>query len=618
MPSMNYAISPTVAFGTAMMVNFVDQMGSMFTSPVIVPYGKSLGADLQTIALFSTVRGIAAIVSNLWLSMLSDSCGQRVAIVTSVFGCTIGYATQAYTGLLMDSNASLAITLFMVGRGISGFFCGATPVLRSYVSQISAWDQSVMTQRMVNLMVAGQALGIALSPISGALASFSLVLPFAISAACGVLGTVWCVFLFPNAQQVKDLGRGPDAQIEDVASASTATKPKVQAGTASEKLPGEYDNHPAFDLVNASLTLAFCALMVFVQGGMLMMPLMFAWESFGLQVPDDFEATQGNIAKAVGLASIPRGVCSILVSVLLFVPVTRRCGQVPTMVASTLALTVAVLIFGFFGTKVWHTIPYMIVGGCSSGFLMPSLSPLGARYATAHYPKKQAIAQAMPVMGMNLSNAFAQNILAAIISSFDDERQGVQAAYCAVAAAMIVFLACYVIAYTLVEKRSVQKQESQDERRVSMGLDAEKEKLKEFLEYKDPDAFFEEMVTDMREQWKTQKESLWHGSAQMVYKRRVLAAVPKLPEWQAGGSEHLEELNAILKPFPEESAMFQELFPGLNHGRIPALAGEPGLMGAGMTTYMGPRKTAQGRRSRAATADMAASLQPLVREEGRA
>merc|ERR1719329_1820077 len=119
---------------------------------------------------------------------------------------------------------------------------------------------------------------------------------------------------------------------------------------------------------------------------------------------------------------------------------------------------------------------------------------------------------------------------------------------------MIVFLVCYVIAYTLVEKRSVQKQESQDERRVSMGLDTEKAKLKEFLEYKDPDTFFEEMVTEMREQWKTQKENLWHGSAQMVYKRRVLAAVPKLPAWELGGSEHLEELNVILKPYQEESS----------------------------------------------------------------
>ena len=102
-----WAISPTVAFATAMMVNFVDQMGAMFTTPVIVPYGKSMGADLQTIALFSTVRGIAAVISNVWLSMLSDKCGQRAAIVTSVAGCTVGYAVQAWTGNFQDRSQKI-------------------------------------------------------------------------------------------------------------------------------------------------------------------------------------------------------------------------------------------------------------------------------------------------------------------------------------------------------------------------------------------------------------------------------------------------------------------------------------------------------------------------------
>lgn len=592
------------------MVNFVDQMGSMFTSPVMVPYGKALGADLQTIALFATVRGIAAIFSNFWLAWFGDKFGQRPAVIFSVAGCTLGYGIQAASGLFRDADGSTAVVIFMIGRGVSGLFCGVTPVLQAYVCGISAYDQSVMSQRMVNLMVAGQALGIALSPISGALASFGLTYPFIVSMVCGLLGTLWCIFLFPSSEQVKELGRGPDA----VPSELLLEKPNAKVAAprpsqSSELLPGEYANHPIFDRVTVLLTLAYIFLMVFVQGLIFIIPLELALPSFGLGIPGDDDATQGNIAKASGLVAIPRGICSCLVSIFLFGHVVRRFGQIQT-VASCAALNAAFIVgFGFWITRVWQFIPFMAVLGISSGFVVPALSPLSAKYARAHYPRRQSQAQSWPTMGMNLSNAFAQNVLALVFNSFDDQLAGFHAAWCFVAICMVCFTVCFILVSIMVEARDHKKVEMASARISSTGEDAEKMKLRELHEHTDPDIFFEELVIDMRKQYQSEKENLWHGSAQLVYKRRVLAAVPKLPKWESDGAEHLAEVYKMMKAYPKECAQLQESFPSLS-GMMDLPSSEHGLIGAGATTAgMAPsRKKLQ----RAQSCDQATSLQPLA------
>jgi len=357
-------------------------------------------------------------------------------------------------------------------------------------------------------------------------------------------------------------------------------KPLASNQGEQELLPGEYTHHPATDGVILLLTLGMAFLMIMVQGMIFVIPLQFSLPSFDLDVVDemgivDQDATQGNIAKAVGLVTIPRGLCSVMVSVFLFPYLTRRFGMLKTIATASIVNSTAVVIFAFWMSKVWHFIPFMIVTGVCSGFIVPAVSPLNAKYAKAHYPRRMAAASALPVMGMNLSNAFAQNLLALVVGAFDTPEAGFRAAWCLVSVATFLFATCFMIAFKMVESRAGQQQEARARISSTEGI-PEKKQLLSLSDRKDPDTFILELVQKMKDQYQNDKDLLWHGSAQFLYEKRVLAAMPQLREWDdsTGGAEHITDLYEQMKAYPDQSNELREKFPQVQTSIVGGFMGE--------------------------------------------
>merc|ERR1712110_1216212 len=110
--------------------------------PVLVPYGRWMGADLETIALFSTVRGLMSMVSNMWMPRLRDRKGRKLVILISIIGSGVAYGAQGFAGFCPSAGA--AIGVFMLGRALSGFFGGTMPVVRAYVAEMSMPDMALL------------------------------------------------------------------------------------------------------------------------------------------------------------------------------------------------------------------------------------------------------------------------------------------------------------------------------------------------------------------------------------------------------------------------------------------------------------------------------------------
>lgn len=470
-PKSDSGISPaeTRAYLAALLVNFVDQMGPQFTVPVLVTYSTWIGASLNTIALFATARGIAAMTSNIWMPMCSDKFGRKWIAFISVVGCSIGYATQGIAYKFRGENPAdwgPACLVFVAGRFITGFFCGMQPVLQAYITELSMPNKTLVTQRLVIMTVASNVAGVALSPLAGLLAQFGLMVPF---WACTVVG-VGCMFFVPFAlNEVVDIkGKQLDAVVIDSESVPAQPVCAREDSSMQEPLRGvetmeqqsrSFVNHeeerkrgsPFCDVVVILMFFAYFAVMVLVIGGQLfLMPILFQQESFGI-LGDTAEQFQENISKWVALASIPIGFFQVFVAIVLFVPVTKRFGDVPTILVAGLIGTMMFPVIGFFGDKVWKIALMSALLGCAFGFITPALGPVSARYGSAMYPKQMALVQGIPLVGLQLSNTVSQNMMAWIVGDLEEPRLAL--AYCVTGCFGVVFTVLFTIAASLAHAR---------------------------------------------------------------------------------------------------------------------------------------------------------------------
>merc|ERR1712107_316502 len=93
-------------------------------------------------------------------------------------------------------------------------------------------------------------------------------------------------------------------------------------------------------------------------------------------------------------------------------------------------------------------------GGICFGFLIPSLSPLIARYSAVHYRKQMAVCQAIPMMGMQIAWTFGQNILAPVMSNDENGVSGVKMSWCILGGCIFASTICIGIAMVLVQRRA--------------------------------------------------------------------------------------------------------------------------------------------------------------------
>lgn len=574
----------TMAFVSALLVNFVDQMGPQFTMPVLIPYGTWIGASLDTIALFTTARGIAAILSNLWMPKVSDILGSRKLVaLMSLVGCAAGYFIQGIAYTFDGNGASL---VFMLGRFTAGFFCGMAPVLQAYITELSAPDMTLMTQRLVMLQVAAQIAGLALAPISGSLATFGLQLPFFVCAGIGACAILFVLVFFREVKDIKGtmalppratseleepLQQAGDSDAAQVGAAATQGV-GVQSASFAAQDAMEKKGSPLCDPVIGFLFLSYMFLFVLIAGGtVFLMPVMLQNDKFGIEGKYDGseEEFQGNIAKVVGLCTIPNGAMQVICAVFLFVPLTTRIGELPVIVSCGIIVTVVFPMYGILATKIWQVAVLNGIVGCCFGFLTPALGPVCARYASVAYPKQMAMAQGIPMVGLQVSVAFSQNIIALLIPGGDNPSLIVP--WCACGVSCALFCVSFTVAWCKADAYIKPKID------VSVNRGAVQAEG-------DVSAFIDECCAQLKLHLQDNQECLWNKHIQFVVQENLSSCIPQVAVWneETHGKEHLEDTLELLSSYPEEQANFRRRFPhiGLEAG-APMLSQQPNMPNMG-------------------------------------
>jgi MFS family permease len=459
-------------------------------------------------------------------------------IIVSLFGSAAAYATQG----LANNFGESAVAIFIFGKAVSGFFGGTMPVLRAYITELSLPDMQLMKQRMTLLVLSNQAAGIALMPISGAMATFGLSLPFFTCAGVGVFGVIWATIFFSEASKVKGQVAGGQQP-----NASEKAKPQIEKSDEKKTPQEEKRKNPWCDLVVICMFFSYASIFILVSCLGLLIPTMLEKESFGL-LRATTEETEGNIAKAFGLVMIPNGVMNILVAAFVFVPLTKKMGDLKVVVTAGIAASLNFATYGFLPTKLWQLCIQQTITGFCFGLVIPALGPFMASYASVHYPKQMAEVNAIPILGMNFSMAFGQNIMA-----FVHEHWGFETAWAVSGGCVLLFVVFFVIATRLVRQR----QPKQDT------LSAQQQKVQLELGGLDVDKFVDLMCEELRQTLSKNKSNLWNAPIQNLVQKRLVAAVPQVRNWkdETHGQEYLEDLRSFLHESPTELAKFWTMFP---------------------------------------------------------
>ncbi|CAK9034524.1 Uncharacterized protein SCF082_LOCUS20887 [Durusdinium trenchii] len=402
-----------IGFAACLMVNLVDVMGTLFTAPVLVPYGQSLGASTAELASFSTVRFGLGIVSFLWMPRLADVKGTKVCVLVSVLGSSIAYAMQGNSHYLSgcaranyalqggetlqlweghecqllngtielyEQNATAlgaggtldcisscqnknGVYFFLAGRALAGFFGGTQPILRSYVSEISLPNLSVLKLRMTLLFASQQAGSFALSPIAGVISQFGLFWPWYVSAGTGVLVFMFASVFFQNAKDIRDREHRPTAVDGEPAVKKEPTAP-------------DYEGPPPMkDKILWLLLLAYVNIFITVSALLLLLPLLLEYESFGLVDPHDVALSRERLAAATSMVMVPNGVSNLVFSTVGYLLVSSKIGDVATMRIGAAIASVVICLYGFASTEglskekddglVWP-LPYQHEGNCTT------------------------------------------------------------------------------------------------------------------------------------------------------------------------------------------------------------------------------------------------------------
>lgn len=517
--------SKTLAYATAVLVNFVDQMGSSFLIPVIIPFGRVIGATDQEIAFFATIRGFFMLFSNVWLSMLSDCTSRRVAVLISISGSTVAYILQGAAAEVEEG-----VFLFTVGRGVAGFFAGTSPVLRAFVSDLYADNPKEMIQKMTVLQVASQGAGLAMAPIAGSVALLNLRLPFDIAAGAGVLGLIWAFFFFPKATDEK------------------TAKPTQQGEATKEASSAPKEGSPYMDYVVMLMGFSFTTIAVMFSGVMFLLPTMLYEERFGIGGATP-ELKGGEVSRINGLLSLPNGLANLFVAIFVFAPLTNRIG---TTRALLIAGVLASCVFPLYGqTSSIAQLAGLQVGlGLCFGIIFPSVGPLMARYSQVFFPQHKAQAQAVPMMGMSIGMMVGQNWASFLLSRLD-----YGTTYFVYGGNMLVStLVMALVSFIITSKVQAETREDlSEEQRVIFA--AEKGD--------DPEVFANKangMVQDYLSQHMTE---LWNAPVQGLVLRRLLNSVPELAEWdeEKHGRAYMEDLYHAMEEYPDELQIHAELFP---------------------------------------------------------
>lgn len=525
-------LSPTrrsIAFGTAILVVLIDQLGASFLSPLVVPLGEMMGATVDQIATFGFVRGLFLLFSTYWLSKLSDLISRRIAICISILGSGIAYFVQAsassFGGFAWDGMPA-AVLVFTIGRGLAGFFAGSSPVLQTFVSDLYSSDYAEQKQRLVTLQITMQGLGLVLAPIAGSIASYwYLETPFYVGSAFAAFGLLWAIIFFPSSKKVR---------------------PLLAAQTNEE----EQKANPYCDGIILTFSLMYiCAAIVFNGYMQLLVPQMLLRRpEFGFSGISDPMERNKRLAQAIGLLSLPNGLASLFSAIFLFTPLTERFGEATPLGIAGLIGSCAFPFYGF-ADSMWQLYVYHAIVGGSLGLIFPAVGPLMAKYADMFYPRQKAQVQAVPMMGMSFGIMVSHNIMAVVINFVDPTGSGERIGRAFYFCGGLLFVATIFLVIGIS--------------RVTRTF-AERNRHKKFEDAigDEPHVFTQKALALVKAYLEEYESKMTNRPLQKLVLARMLSAVPILPNWddQNDGEEYISALWTECAKIDDVAKEFEQTF----------------------------------------------------------
>ena len=294
------AAAESFAFKLVLFVVFVDTLGTQFSAPALVPLAQTLQATTDDIGTLYMARSIGSLISGFIIPQISDRKGRVIAMQISCMGSALGYLLQAL--VYVPAKAEDGLNLLLLGKIIAGLFSGTMPVCMAYVTDLSMPDMNTLRARMGAVGGMSQMLGIVLAPVAGAIASFGLELPFAISSGVALIS--WAVLLFHMKEAAVVKATGQHKKNDD--------DPQPQAEVKLEPESSQGPNGSVWSDINLlMLGVGFMIWIVAVLSPMLLLPFLFAEPSFGF-------TKQTEIATALGVSGILSGILSILTMTIVF------------------------------------------------------------------------------------------------------------------------------------------------------------------------------------------------------------------------------------------------------------------------------------------------------------
>lgn len=482
------------AFLACILVMFSDILGTFFVEPVSVQYGLSLGVSLDVVAAFSTVRYSCNLMAMFWMPACADRFGKRPLLLISLLGSALGYMLQGLAG----SMSAGGIGLMLAGSAVAGLFSGTKPVLENVVTLISMPDEELVRTRLTILSSAEMSMGVALAPTAGALAQLSLNLPWLVSAAATALIFFITLCIFKEPRLLSGAASGP------------ATMEREQAASS-----------PLTDKYLLTLTFALFCFGVCVSGDILVLPTLLSLGPFGF-ASTDLERQHKSVAVATSVAGIPMGVAQLLFSTLVFLALSRRVGDVKTLVVGGALMVCSYVVHGC-TAALWQVALLQALMGCGLGLLLPCFTPVIARWAMHRFPNQGAQASAVPFMGWLGGMMAGPPIMSSLIGSGNRGRVAITymaCAGCSVVGTTVMAIAAHLILRATAANKSDLAPEMMREARATNAMPAELwiedmcERLRTYLTKGNPEY---------------RGITAWHGWDQRYWARILDHAFPRLP-----------------------------------------------------------------------------------------
>jgi MFS transporter, DHA1 family, tetracycline resistance protein len=195
-----------------MCVIVVDVMGFGLVLPLlpnifissggIMPMGISPTVKDIIYALAFIVWPLGSFFGNPILGKLSDRYGRKTILTTCLILSGISYII---CGLAIISQS---IVVFILGRLISGFFCGSYDIAQAATVDISAPEDKVRNMSWISFAVA---IGIVIGPVLAVITSnkniiphASIVTPFWIAGGLSILNALLIIIQFHETNQYSD------------------------------------------------------------------------------------------------------------------------------------------------------------------------------------------------------------------------------------------------------------------------------------------------------------------------------------------------------------------------------------------------------------------------------